>query len=383
MHKILWLASWYPNRINPFDGDFVQRHARAAALVQPVHVVHVVKDGKGSAGTQVEETRQGSLRETIIYYTPVATGWKPLDALLSFVKYFRVYRNFLRQDFTENGMPALVHVQVAMRAGLIAQWLKKKWGLKYLVTEHWTGYYRYSNDNYWQRGFLFRYLTRSILSKASLLLPVSRNLGETIQEEVFPVPYAVVPNVAETSLFRYSESRPPVFRFIHVSSMSYQKNIPGLLHAFKAMASLESDWECRMIGPATEELKKLSVNLGLQDRIRWAGEIPYAAVAAEMQQASAFVLFSRYETFSCVLIEAACCGLPVIAPAIGPLPEIVHAENGILTEPGNEESLAAGMARMIREYEKFDRKKISERAVCLFNYERIGDQIKSIYQSML
>ena len=39
--KILWLASWYPNRNDPFDGDFIQRHARAAAIDHDIHVIHV------------------------------------------------------------------------------------------------------------------------------------------------------------------------------------------------------------------------------------------------------------------------------------------------------------------------------------------------------
>ena len=47
MTTALWLASWYPSKIAPFEGDFIQRHARATALVQPVHVVHVCKGCEG------------------------------------------------------------------------------------------------------------------------------------------------------------------------------------------------------------------------------------------------------------------------------------------------------------------------------------------------
>ena len=41
--KILWLTSWYPNRMDEFDGDFIQRHAKAVALFCRVHVIFVVK----------------------------------------------------------------------------------------------------------------------------------------------------------------------------------------------------------------------------------------------------------------------------------------------------------------------------------------------------
>ena len=76
-----------------------------------------------------------------------------------------------------------------------------------------------------------------------------------------------------------------------------------------------------------------------------------------MQQASALVLFSRYENLPCVLIEAACCGLPVIAPRIGGIPEIVPGSAGLLMEPGSEEELVQAMHSMMKDYQQYNRKK--------------------------
>jgi len=39
--KILWLVSWYPNKYDLFDGDFIQRHAKAAALYNDIHVLFI------------------------------------------------------------------------------------------------------------------------------------------------------------------------------------------------------------------------------------------------------------------------------------------------------------------------------------------------------
>ena len=39
--KILWLVSWYPNKYDAFDGDFIQRHARAAALYNDIYVLYI------------------------------------------------------------------------------------------------------------------------------------------------------------------------------------------------------------------------------------------------------------------------------------------------------------------------------------------------------
>jgi hypothetical protein len=36
--NILWLVSWYPNKLKPFDGDFIQRHAKAVSLFQTLQL---------------------------------------------------------------------------------------------------------------------------------------------------------------------------------------------------------------------------------------------------------------------------------------------------------------------------------------------------------
>ena len=385
MNNVLWLASWYPNRIAPFDGDFIQRHARATAPAQSIHVVHVVKDAQGTLCSRllIEENYQPNLHETIIYYRPRQTGWKRLDQLISFFTYNNVYRNYLKRLIQQEGKPPLVHLHVVMRAGLLALWLKKKWKLPYVITEHWTGYERESQDNYFQKNPFFQRATKRILQQASLLLPVSKYLGEAITRQVQAVPYRVVANVADTSLFSYAAYRPPLFRFIHVSSMSYQKNIPGLLQVLQRLSQLVAGWECVMVGPAEDDVKRYGEELGLRQQLVWTGELSYGDVAHRMQEASAFVLFSRYETFSCVLIEAACCGLPVIAPRTGGIPENVPSWAGQLIEPGNEEALLQAMRGMMENYDQYDRKKISGRAVGLFNYGKIGREIADIYSDFL
>lgn len=66
--KILWLCSWYPNRTDPFDGDFIQRHARAAALYHDIQVIRVVADSALAPGVvETERTDQAHLSEQIIY----------------------------------------------------------------------------------------------------------------------------------------------------------------------------------------------------------------------------------------------------------------------------------------------------------------------------
>ena len=65
--KAVWLVSWYPNLNDAYDGDFIQRHARAAAIFHDIHVVFVTD--REQAEAMKEEKRQATgLTEQVIYF---------------------------------------------------------------------------------------------------------------------------------------------------------------------------------------------------------------------------------------------------------------------------------------------------------------------------
>ena len=67
--KILWLCSWYPSKMDPFNGDFIQRHARAAALFNDIHVIHVTYDYPNDVENSGQELNSiGQLTEQIVYF---------------------------------------------------------------------------------------------------------------------------------------------------------------------------------------------------------------------------------------------------------------------------------------------------------------------------
>src|SRR5437868_6371807 len=119
--NILWLPSWYPNRLKNYDGDFIQRHAKCTSLLRHIDVIHVVNDPYGNVTSDIKEevTTNGYLTETIIYYKTLRTGFRFLDRILSSIKYLRVYKEAVQKYVSKNGRPACVHLHVAMRAGLV------------------------------------------------------------------------------------------------------------------------------------------------------------------------------------------------------------------------------------------------------------------------
>ena len=151
-------------------------------------------------------------------------------------QYRAAQRTLYAQIVREQGTPNLVHVHVAMKAGLLALHLKKTYGLPYIVTEHWTGYDPASNDSLHKKGIAWKYLNKKILQDASFFLPVSRDLGDLVNKHFMPIAYDAVPNVVDTVHFKYQPVPPRKFRFIHASYLNYQKNAEGMILAAAELA---------------------------------------------------------------------------------------------------------------------------------------------------
>ncbi len=382
MKKILWLASWYPNRIDNFTGDFIQRHARAVSQFCKVEVIYIKKDESLLPNSiSAEMSELDNLTEQVIYYNSHKTNFKILDRFISFLNYKKHYRNAVLHYLKKNGKPDYVHVHVAMNAGVIAQWIKKKWNIPYLVTEHWSGYYRQSKPSVFDYNFLFRFLNRQVLINATDFLPVTQALGETVKKGFVNVPYIVVPNVVNTLFFKYNPTHAAPFRFIHISSMGYEKNPEGILAAAHLLKDRGYQFELLMLGNKNEELSEMARRSKLAPEVlNFKKAVSYKEVADEMQKSAALLLFSRYENLPCVILEALCSGVPVISSRVGGIAEVIDKENGILVESENIKQLADAMEQMMINYGYYDRKKIAAESSARFNYNTIGRQIADFYK---
>ena len=63
------------------------------------------------------------------------------------------------------------------------------------------------------------------LKEASIFLPVTKDLGETVKNNFVPIPYQVIPNVVNMDLFYYKMFTPEKFRFIHIPEILIKSRI--------------------------------------------------------------------------------------------------------------------------------------------------------------
>lgn len=382
--KVLWLASWYPNRTEPFNGDFIERHAVATApFTEHLFVIAPVKDDAMEKGaTEIIKKQSGNLTVYIAYYG--RSKWAIAEKLLSFGKYFLLQKKIYKAIQLQFGTINIGHVHVPMNAGLFARYLQKFSGIPYVVTEHWGGYKRVAKPNIDDVSRYMVWLRKGVIKHASRFLPVTDDLGQYIDQHFVNVQYKVIPNVVNTGLFFYKPYTPTVFRFIHPSCMNYPKNPEGILLACKVAKEKGLKFELLMLGNKDEALQRLAEQLGLlNEYVFFEAPVPYRQVAVKMQHSSALLMFSRYENLPCIILEALCCGLPVISSRVGGIAEVIDSSNGILVQSGNINELVEAMAAVIQNYSGYNREAISLKAKNLYNYAAIGKQYADVYEEVL
>lgn len=384
MKNVLWLVSWYPNRLDKFDGDFIQRHAKAVSIFCKVHVIYVKKDEHLAANTTFAENHvTGNLTEQIIYYNSVKTGIKLFDKFLSQLNYKKHFFNAIQQYIHASGKPQIAHVHVAMKAGVAALWMKKKWNIPFIVSEHWTAYLKDAGQHIDQYPLVFRKLLKRVLEQASALTVVSKHLGRSIRIYFPGIEYSIIPNVVDTNIFYPLNIQPAkTSRLIHISNMNYQKNTEAILEALyqiKNTASFTMD----LYGPIKAHLQELISKYSLQSSVFVMGELPQPEIAKALQQSDALILYSRFETFGCVLIEANACGIPVIVSDLEVFHEIIEeGVNGLFVEGENPVALAEKIKYFIAQKNNFIKNAIAASAAEKYNFKKVGQQFVELYAQL-
>ena len=101
-------------------------------------------------------------------------------------------------------------------------------------------------------------------------------------------------------------------------------------------------------GPDRAALERQRDELGLGGRVRFLGGLGREGVLRIFRAADAVLLSSRWENFPHVIVEALAVGTPVIASAVGGVPEVVRdGENGLLVPAGDADALAAAIRRLL------------------------------------
>lgn len=369
--KILFISSWFPNKLEPTNGNFVQRHAEAVSLLHDVEILHAIGDFNQKEKFVFDDKHINGIRTLIIYYK------NSKNPLLNFFHRMKAYK----LGFKKMQKPDLVHGNVLHNNMLFAVYLKKKYKIPFVITEHWTAL---QFDNLKTSNRVKR-LARFIGNQASYILPVSSNLLQSLNKLSILPPKKIITNAVDTEIFNLSTVENDIPKFLHISSLIPRKRADRIIVTAVKLYELGYKFTLEIGGDGDYgNLQKLIDELNAQQYISTFGAISYNGVAEKMKTSDCFILFSENETQGCVILESYACGVPVISTAVGGVPEFVKDNFGILIQKNNEEELLYSMEFFLKNKTKFCSKK-DLRKYCVDNFskQKIAEQFSEIYSKVL
>lgn len=345
--KILFLTPWYPSNKDAMSGLFVQKHVEAVrAQGCEVRVIH---------------------------------SWTWYDT-------WRQWRALRREGW----IPDVVQLNVVQKQGLLALWLKRRYGIPYVIIEHWSGYLP-ENGAFMKLSIFKKCLYQRIAAQAEVLLTVSRRHARAMREcGIEAKQWGQINNVVDDFFFEKRQAvEIPKLRdreikiLLHVSCFDEQaKNVKGLLQAAKSLSEKRQDWQLVLVGTGIDyqDVRAYADSLDFPDGLlRWTGELTPRQVAEEMHEADAFVLSSNFETYGVVLAEAAAAGVPILSTPVG-----IAEETGALILP---KEVAQNNPPRFAEYIETILWNAPQKATPTdtgrFSSEAVGRKLKAVYDSCL
>ncbi len=219
----------------------------------------------------------------------------------------------------------------------------------------------FEEDVFLQRSIPLKGLYRSVMlalarfafGRADALRVISSSTAERARHYAPNTPQARFMTFSDTDVFRGTDRRLPLNQAEDIVYAGVLIPRKGAHHLLSAFAQLDHPWaRLHLVGGAenadyANQLRQQAAELGIGDRVNFAGAVSQAELARYFGAARVMVLPSLSEGLGRVVVEAMLLGTPVIGSCVGGIPDlIVDGENGYLVEAGNEAELTAALRRV-------------------------------------
>jgi len=184
---------------------------------------------------------------------------------------------------------------------------------------------------------------------ASVVIAITPETATTVRNYLPAVKVVYLPNPIDFSILPppVDQESGPNRTAVFLGWIVPTKGIAELVQAWTDLHP--ADWELIMAGPGEYVDRE-----GLLDRdsravIRFVGELTHVEAMRLLAGASLFVFPSYSEGFPNAVLEAMALGKPIIATAVGAIPEMLSGGCGVLIEPRDVSELKAALARLLED----------------------------------
>ncbi|GAA5644685.1 glycosyltransferase [Vibrio proteolyticus] len=228
------------------------------------------------------------------------------------------------------------------------------------------------------------------------IIAVSRAITKNLLQDGFPdYRISVIPNGIDTDALQQQQMvdvrqklalRPNDVIYVSVGSLIKRKGMDRLIAQFANLKRDDKRAKLVIVGGGEEHitLTQQVHSMQLETDVFLVGEQPNSF--GWMKGCDVFVSAARQEAFGLVLIEAALAGLPVIAPDIDGIPEVVeHQQNGLLYDTTCEAELYAAMLCVLQQptYGQQLAARGREKVLTQFTIQYNAQRIQQIYQRFI
>jgi glycosyltransferase involved in cell wall biosynthesis len=155
--------------------------------------------------------------------------------------------------------------------------------------------------------------------------------------------------------------------------------IEGFAAARRAGTGPDLLW---VVGAGNERHSELAARLGVADRVRFLGYT--SEVERAYRGADLFVLPTVYEAFCRAAHEAAACGLPVVAPPVNGIRELVGQDEAGIVVRRDSSDLARALSELAGDPERRARMgEVARRRACAFDEQAVAGRVLALYETLL
>jgi glycosyltransferase involved in cell wall biosynthesis len=284
---------------------------------------------------------------------------------------------FIRLIIIDRFYPNIIHIHF-FPVGEWASLFAKIFRIKTIVTEHWTaliGYPIISAKRFEN--------AKKVYEQAKYVLPVSTHLRDGIllnTKAKITHKTKVIHNCVDTQLFYPSNlTHQTEYNIISVARLEEQKDIPTMLIAFQLVKEKLPNAKLTILGGGdADAFKQLASNLQIISDVSFLGAQNKTTIAQKMRESNLFILSSISENSPCVIGEAHCCGLPVVATDVGGVKELII--EGKVVPPREPRLLAKEIVEQL--LKPIDKSELVKKASQKFSFDAIGHQLYNVYKTV-
>jgi glycosyltransferase involved in cell wall biosynthesis len=241
----------------------------------------------------------------------------------------------------------------------------------------------------WRARWVSRWVYRRVARIIAVSTPIRRRLIE--RDNVHPDLIAIVPNAVVSTSGPHADAPLPAElreRLLVgvVARLQPEKGVAIFLKAAARVAPQfpEAHFVVAGDGPLRQQLADLAEDLGLKSRVHFLGFRSNAS--ALMKSLDVLVVPSLSEGSPLVTLEAMAAGVPVVASAVGGIPDQMrHDKEGLLIPPGDPDALGDTLLALLRDTDHARRlgEAGRRRATSRFSHATMVRQIEDVYHAVL